>query len=97
IGWIVWFGASLNLWPATTVTVLIVTVAIACASWTPWLVRRRTGTSWRMPSTAHYLAGLGLFTAVFGIFLLLRAIYPDFWQTYYGGEKPFELAYLRAV
>ena len=97
IGWIIWFGASLDLWPATVWTVLLVTAGIAAASWLPWLWSRSASPAWRLPSLTNYLSGLALFIAGFAILLLFRAVYPDFWQTYYGGEKPFELAYLRAV
>lgn len=97
VGWIVWIGASLDLWPATAWTVAAVVVAMATMCWIPVVLAQPARRIAMLPSLGNYLAGLALFAGVFLLFLLFRAIYPDFWQTYYGGEKPFELAYLRAV
>lgn len=96
IGWLTWIGPSLNLWSATTAAAFVSLIALAGVSW--WLFRRRRRESpWHLPSLQAWLTAAGLYLGVFGLFLLLRAIYPDFWQTYLGGEKPFELAYLRAI
>jgi YYY domain-containing protein len=97
IGWLVWIGASLELWPATAWTVAAITAAVALVCWIPVVLAPAVRRSAMLPSLGNYLASLALVAGVFLAFLLLRAIYPDFWQTYYGGEKPFELAYLRAV
>ena len=97
IGWIVWIGASLDLWPATLATVAVVTSGLAVVCWAPVLLRRSGASPPELPQPGHYLSSLGVFLVPFGIFLAYRAINPDFWQTFYGGEKPFELAYLRAV
>src|SRR5262249_41632439 len=33
----------------------------------------------------------------FALFLAFRLKNPDLWQTYWGGEKPFEMAHLNAI
>ena len=38
-----------------------------------------------------------VFVGAFIFFLTLRAINPDLWQTYYGGEKPMEMSFISAV
>lgn len=97
VGWIVWFGASVGFWPASaqTVAVVLAVLALACWSWYRWT--ERSGAEPELPSMRAYGSAFGLMLAVFLPFLLFRALYPDFWQTFLGGEKPFELAYLRAV
>ncbi|HVB73569.1 MAG TPA: DUF2298 domain-containing protein, partial [Ktedonobacteraceae bacterium] len=39
----------------------------------------------------------GLFTLVFLLFVGIRALNPDLWNIYLGGEKPMEMAFLNAV
>ncbi len=38
----------------------------------------------------------GIFAAAFAFVVVLRALNPDLWQPWYGGEKPMELAFLTA-
>lgn len=97
LGWIGWIAATLGLWQSRALNIALVLAAIAATSWgfARWRAQRRQPLA--LPSRRAYLASLGVWLGLFGFFLLLRAIYPDFWQTWFGGEKPFELAYLRAV
>jgi YYY domain-containing protein len=97
IGWLVWIGASIGFWGATAWTAAALLIVIAAACWLPRLSSMPIRFRPALPSIRQYLTGTGVFTGIFVLFLLFRAIYPDFWQTYFGGEKPFELAYLRAV
>lgn len=97
LGWIGWIAASLGLWQSFAVNIAIALAVIAATSWSLAWRRERRGQPLRLPSLRMYLASLGAWLGLFGFFLLLRAIYPDFWQTWFGGEKPFELAYVRAV
>lgn len=97
VGWLVWIGASVGFWTASVWSTAIVLVALSAVSWGYWLSRSRSSRRPILPSRASYLAGAIIYAGLFLLFLTFRALYPDFWQTYYGGEKPFELAYLRAV
>lgn len=92
VGWVVWIGASLDFWPARTWTVVLAVAALGSLTWVSWLRWR-----WPLPTRRWLVASLVLHLGVFVIFLGFRAYYPDFWQPFLGGEKPFELAYLRAV
>ena len=97
VGWLVWIGASLGLWRASTIAVILFVGILAGASWGWYRWRERQGLAPMLPSVRAYGAAFALLLGIFTPFLILRALYPDFWQTFLGGEKPFELAYLRAV
>lgn len=97
VGWLVWIGASLGFWTATAPVAAIFLGLIGIAAWIWHRWRESRCDAPPLPSLRAYAASFGLMASVFGLFLLFRALYPDFWQTYLGGEKPFELAYLRAV
>lgn len=38
-----------------------------------------------------------LWLAAFGFGILLRGVHPDFWNPWFGGEKPMDMAYLNAT
>jgi len=97
LGWVGWIAATLGVWQSRTLNIALALAAIAALSWgyTRW--RERQGSPIALPDRRTYATSLAVWLGLFGFFLLLRAIYPDFWQTWFGGEKPFELAYLRAV
>lgn len=99
VGWFVWFGASVGFWPSTTWTVLIIVTLVGLAGWGwTWRARQRGAANLpALPSGKIYALSSALYLGIFALLLSFRAIYPDFWQTYLGGEKPFELAYLRAI
>jgi YYY domain-containing protein len=94
LGWISWFAASVGLWETRALSNGITVGLLAAVVWFAWY---RVGRSIALPSPRIYLASSAFWLALFGLFILLRALYPDFWQTWFGGEKPFELAYLRAI
>ncbi|RIK35224.1 MAG: hypothetical protein DCC58_20730, partial [Chloroflexi bacterium] len=97
VGWTVWIGASLRFWEARATTVVIATGLLAFVCWAVADSRSRSGRPLRLPTWKTWLNWSAIWLGGFATFLLLRAVYPDFWQTWFGGEKPFELAYLRAV
>lgn len=96
VGWLVWIGAALQLWPARSWVIGLMVCLMAGSAW-GWRALRAGKAGWPLPSARVYGAASAVFVGIFVCFLALRAIYPDFWQTYLGGEKPFELAYLRAI
>ncbi len=97
VGWIGWIAASIGLWQSRSLNIFGTVAIVGGLSWGIVAWRRRIGQPVNVPGIKHYAASMTAWLGLFGFFLLLRAIYPDFWQTWFGGEKPFELAYLRAV
>lgn len=97
LGWVGWLAGSLDFWQSRTVNIALALAFLATLNWTWVRWRSRRGQPVALPGRRAYVASLAVWLGVFGFFLLLRSLYPDFWQTWFGGEKPFELAYLRAV
>ncbi|MDQ3548243.1 MAG: DUF2298 domain-containing protein, partial [Chloroflexota bacterium] len=97
LGWLGWIAATLGFWHSRALNIALALAGIAALSWgyTRW--RERQGSPIALPNRRMYATSLYVWLGLFGFFLLLRSVYPDFWQTWFGGEKPFELAYLRAV
>ncbi len=102
VGWlgcayIVWLGASVHAF-AFTLPWCAATVAVAYAVAAVLYGRQRAlfgaflRSSWRV-----MLAAEGATLAGFFLFLAFRLKNPDLWQTYWGGEKPFEMAHLNAI
>ncbi|HYI15965.1 MAG TPA: DUF2298 domain-containing protein, partial [Thermomicrobiales bacterium] len=97
LGWIGWIAATLGFWQSRSANIALTLAGIAALCWGFARYRASRGTPLKLPTRRAYAASLAVWSGLFSFFLLLRAIYPDFWQTWFGGEKPFELAYLRAV
>lgn len=96
-GLILWYPASFGLVPFTAVWSILALVLLAVIN---WLVVRRVSLS---PGERHWrdnplaVTGEWVFWLVFLYFLLLRAINPDSWHPWWGGEKPMEFAHLNAI
>ncbi|MCO5227858.1 MAG: DUF2298 domain-containing protein [Thermomicrobiales bacterium] len=96
-GLIIWFPASFGIVPFTPLWSMIAMALLAAFC---WLFVRRIGVSpgeriWKdipMAVTAEWV-----FWMVFVIFLLFRAINPDSYHIWWGGEKPMEFAHLNAI
>lgn len=102
IGWLVaaylvWFGASTHVlsfrvfWCVGTITVLAM-LAGMLYWWRRSMFAEMIRASWRVMLATEIVTWLG-----FALFLTFRLKNPDLWQTYWGGEKPFELAHLNAI
>ncbi|MDE3229728.1 MAG: hypothetical protein KGO05_07585, partial [Chloroflexota bacterium] len=97
IAWLVWFPSSLRLLPfdrwAVALAFAVVALASAAVGWR-WRTRLRlfVATRWRLLALSE-----GLFIAAFLAFAWIRALDPDLWHIYRGGEKPMELAFLNAL
>lgn len=96
-GYVVWIFASLQVAEFTVGWIVGLSVALGGGIWVVWRshlpglvteVRAR----WRLIVATELV-----FLGVFGLFLCLRALNPDLWQTYFGGEKPMEMAYTSAI
>lgn len=102
LGWlgcayVVWLGASSRTFAFTlpwcvAVVAAAITVAAVGAWWNRAMLGAHLRAAWRV-----MLAGEIVTLAGFALFLLFRLKNPDLWQTYWGGEKPFELAHLNAI
>ncbi|HEU5423075.1 MAG TPA: DUF2298 domain-containing protein, partial [Nitrolancea sp.] len=96
-GYAVWIAVSLQLIQFRLPDMLLV---LALAIGAEWLILRRQTRQglrelrarWRMVALSE-----GLFLAAFAFFLLLRAVNPDLWQTFWGGEKPMEMSFIQAL
>ncbi len=97
VAYVVWIGASLRVTMFTAVACAVVlALAVIVAAVIAWrtrvALRQHLRAAWRTMLAAEvaYLAGIALF-------LVFRLRNPDLWQTYWGGEKTFELAHLNAL
>ncbi|HET8626869.1 MAG TPA: DUF2298 domain-containing protein [Thermomicrobiales bacterium] len=101
-GWLLlayplWLGASLRLTRFTlpyalgALALFAVLAVLAAYRWRA--TYRDTLRGARVP----VLVSEGIFLVAGAFFLFLRVKNPDLWHTYWGGEKPMELAHLNAI
>jgi YYY domain-containing protein len=97
LAYLTWLPASLRVVPFTVQSVLVALVVLALGAgalaWWRWqelwgFVRAR----WRLLVVCE-----AAFLAAFLFFVWIRALDPDLWHIYRGGEKPMELAFLNAI
>ncbi|HEX7103657.1 MAG TPA: DUF2298 domain-containing protein [Nitrolancea sp.] len=96
-GYVVWISVSLQLVHFRVPNIL---VPIGVAMAVIWIsFRKQLRTSWPLllQHKRMIVATEIVFFAAFAFFLMLRATNPDLWQTYFGGEKPMEMAYINAI
>ncbi|HEU5347439.1 MAG TPA: DUF2298 domain-containing protein [Ktedonobacterales bacterium] len=97
LSWAVWFPSSLHLLPFDRwVVVLMFGVLAACGAVVAWL-RRDSIWSFVRVRWRLLLVGEIFFLAAFIFFVWIRALDPDLWHIYRGGEKPMELAFLNGI
>ncbi len=97
LGYPLWLGASLRIAPFTLPVVLFalsVGLGLAAAAAHRWRVSLRAILGGAGPAIA---LSEGVFLLAGVAFLALRVRNPDLWHTYWGGEKPMELAHLNAI
>jgi YYY domain-containing protein len=92
-----WMLASLHILPFSFLSLLLVLIAMILAAlavvfWQRQALRQFVREHWRL-----LLIEEGIFTLAFLLFVGIRALNPDAWNPYIGGEKPMELAFLNAV
>ncbi|MDI3341043.1 MAG: DUF2298 domain-containing protein [Sphaerobacter sp.] len=96
-GYLLWIAASLDVGRFTLPWIVASLALLALASW--------GGLAGHLPSLLRDLRARSrlliaselVFLLGFGVFLFLRALNPDLWQTNWGGEKPMEMAYISAI
>lgn len=92
-----WLLVSANIVTFSFLTVLFALLIVAAVS---YFVTRATGGDFlsHLKANARRFMWMELLWLVaFVAFLLVRAANPDLWETYKGGEKPMDFAYLNAV
>ncbi|HEY7780998.1 MAG TPA: DUF2298 domain-containing protein, partial [Ktedonobacterales bacterium] len=95
--YMLWMGASLAVLPFDQSVVIGVFVALALTgAAVAWWRRREllafARARWRLLAVSE--AG---FLAVFLLFTWIRALDPDLWHIWRGGEKPMELAFINGI
>ena len=97
VAWLVWFPSSFRLVPFTSAAVAVAFALVAAAGVAvAW--RRRVAlwafvrSRWRL-----IVANEALFVGGFLLFTWIRALDPDLWHIYRGGEKPMEIAFLNGI
>ena len=97
VAYLVWIAVSLGWFEFSRGTILVGMAMLGLISGGVFLARRREMVAflrqrWR-------LLGLGevVFLVAFFAFLVVRALNPDLWHPFRGGEKPMEFAYFNAV
>lgn len=97
VGYPLWLAASLRLASFTLpFTALFLLTAFLTAVAFLFRDRHAIGRGFREARRAIVLSEI-VFLAAWGFFLLLRVLNPNLWHTYWGGEKPMELAQLNAI
>ena len=97
LAWAVWFPSSLHLLPFENWAVMLMFgLLTACGAAVAWL---RRDAIWAFVRARWRLLLIGeiLFLAAFLFFVWIRALDPDLWHIYRGGEKPMELAFLDGI
>jgi YYY domain-containing protein len=97
LAYLAWILACLRLVAFSHLsTVMVVGMLLAGSASLCYLQRRALleflRRRWRL-----LLVEEGLFTLAFLLFVGIRALNPDLWNIYLGGEKPMEMAFLNAI
>lgn len=97
VAWLVWFPSSFRLVPFTSAAVAGAFALVAAAGGA--LAWRRRAELWAFACSRWRLiaANEALFAGGFLLFTWIRALDPDLWHIYRGGEKPMELAFLNGI
>lgn len=97
VSWMAWLAASLGVARHTPALVLACLAVMALASAAIWRAGRFDPRAWIRDHRGLVVRSELAFGALFGLFLFVRAMNPDLWHPWYGGEKPMDMAYLSAV
>ena len=98
LGWLVWLPTSLGWWQWNRRSILLGMAVLTIAGMVAWRggARRRVRVAWRTQRRAIISTEL-LFVGLFAVWTLIRALNPDLWHPFWGGEKPFEFGMVNAI
>ena len=97
VGYLVWLAVSLGWLEFSRAAIVWGLAAVAALSAGAVAARWREMRDFLAQRWRLLLTGETLFLLAFLAFALLRAVNPDLWHPYRGGEKPMELAQLNAI
>nr|MBA2284817.1 hypothetical protein [Ktedonobacteraceae bacterium] len=92
-----WLLAATHILPFSRASLLLVMGVMALLAALLCILQRRTLRAFLSQRWRLLLFEELLFTLAFLLFVGIRALNPDLWHIYLGGEKPMELAFLNAV
>ena len=97
LAYMIWLPSSLSIlpfdhWVVVGAFLLLAAVSLALAWW-----RRREMQAFVRKRWKVVVVGEAAFLIAFLIFTWIRALDPDLWHIYRGGEKPMDLAFLDAI
>ncbi len=97
VAYLVWLAASLRLFTNSLPTILGASLLLGSLSLFIFLRRRKEVSAHLNSRKGVIFFSEALFTSAFLLFVGIRALNPDLWQPWMGGEKPMEFAYLNAM
>ena len=92
-----WWLNSLSLLEFNKTSIWMVIALIATINTYVFIRNRQKFTNIVKINWKSFITLELIFLLLFGIFLMVRAMNPDLWHPYRGGEKPMDIAYLNAV
>ncbi len=96
-GYVTWLIVSLGWVEFSRTAIVLGLLTVALLSGLALLARWREMLAFLSRRWRLLLTGEALFLLAFLAFVGIRALNPDLWHPYRGGEKPMELAYFNAV
>lgn len=92
-----WLLASLHLLPFEQLSLAFVAIALALVGIATGFAQRNSLFAFIQQKRLLLLLAEIMFTLAFLFFVGIRALNPDLWNVYIGGEKPMEFAFLNAI
>ena len=97
VAWVAWALVNSGVVQFSTATIVLAMLIVAIPSVIVLAISWREMAGWLRERWRMALAAEALFILAYLAFLLIRAVNPDLWHPWRGGEKPMELAYFTAV
>ncbi|MGH2496154.1 MAG: DUF2298 domain-containing protein [Ktedonobacteraceae bacterium] len=97
LAYLAWILACLHLVAFSHLSTVIVVGVLLASGAALFYGQRRELTAFLRRRWRLLLIEEGLFTLAFLLFVGIRALNPDLWNIYLGGEKPMEMAFLNAI